>query len=212
VSSLASLVAVLAAPVAGPVLYGLLHERPRAVRLVDGFVYLAVPVLVALQVLPSAWQYRSVPVIAALLAGILVPTAMERASRVLHRHTDSMALVLGVSGLLLHTLLEGAALVPSEDGVPVAFTLAVILHQIPVGLVIWWLLRPRYGTALAAAGVGSIVLGTLVGYVMGGEVLGTLHGEGAAFFQALVSGTLVHVVFHQGRHDHAHGHEHFHAG
>jgi zinc transporter ZupT len=201
-----SLVAVLAAPVAGPVLYSLLHEQPRAVRLVDGFVYLAVPVLVALQVLPSAWQHRSVPVVAALLCGILVPTALERASRLLHRYTDSMALVVGVSGLLLHTLLEGAALVPGEDGVPVAFTLAVILHQIPVGLVIWWLLRPRYGAALAAVGVGSIVLGTLVGYSMGAEVLGDLHGEGAETFQALVSGTLVHVVFHQGRHDHAHEH------
>jgi zinc transporter ZupT len=116
-----------------------------------------------------------------------------------------MALVVGVSGLLLHTRLEGAALVPGEDGVPVAFTLAVILHQMPVGLVIWWLLRPRYGAAAAAAGVGSIVVGTLVGYVLGAEVLGSLHSEAAELLQALVSGTLVHVVFHQGRHDHAHG-------
>ena len=198
------LVAVLVAPLAGPVLYGLLHDRPGAVRLVDGFVYVAVPALVALQVLPSAWEHRSALVVAALVAGILVPTLMERASQVLHRHTDSVALVVGLSGFLLHTLLEGAALAPGEDGVAAAFALAVMLHQIPVGLVVWWLLRPRYGTAAASAGVGSIVLGTLVGYALGVEVLGGLHGERAEAFQALVSGTLVHVVFHQGRHDHAH--------
>ncbi|HSH76798.1 MAG TPA: hypothetical protein VLA09_14005, partial [Longimicrobiales bacterium] len=132
-----------------------------------------------------------------------------RASHRLHRHTDSMALVVGLSGLLLHTLLEGAALVPGPDGVEVAFTLAVILHQIPVGLVIWWLLRPRYGVLLAAGGVGSIVLGTLLGYGLGIEVLEGVRGEGAEIYQAFVSGSLVHVVFHQGRHDHRHegGHD-----
>lgn len=203
------LIAVLAAPLAGPVLYRLLHDRPDAVELVDGFVYVAVPVLVALQVLPSAWEHRSLLVLGAVLAGLVIPTLMERASHRLHRHTDSMALVVGLSGLLLHTLLEGAALVPGPDGVEVAFTLAVILHQIPVGLVIWWLLRPRYGVLLAAGGVGSIVLGTLLGYGLGIEVLEGVRGEGAEIYQAFVSGSLVHVVFHQGRHDHRHegGHD-----
>lgn len=201
------LVAVLAAPLAGPILYGLLHDRPKAVRIVDGSVYVAVPVLVALQVLPSAWEHRSTLIVAALAAGVLIPTLMERASQLLHRHTDSLALVVGLSGFLLHTLLEGAALVPGEDGVPAAFALAVVLHQIPVGLVIWWLLRPRYGALAASAGVASIVLGTLAGYLLGAEVLGGLHGEGAEAFQAIVSGTLVHVVFHQGMHDHTH-HDH----
>ena len=201
-----ALIAVLAAPLAGPLLYGLLHDRPAAARRVDAFVYIAVPFLVALQVLPSAWEHRSVLVLVALAVGVLVPTLVERASHVLHRHTDSVALVVGLSGFLLHTLLEGAALAPGEAGVPLPFALAVILHQIPVGLVVWWLLRPRYGTLAASAGVASIVLGTLAGYLLGAEVLGGLHGERAEVFQALVSGTLVHVVFHQGRHDHAHEH------
>jgi len=203
-SSLAYLAAVLAAPVAGPVLYRWLHERPEAVRFVDGFVFVAVPVLVALQVLPAAWEHRSLAVLAALAAGVLAPTLLERASHALHRHTDAAALAIGLAGFLLHTLLEGAALVPGEDGVRAAFALAVVLHQIPVGLVVWWLLRPRYGPLVASGGVASIILGTLLGYVLGTEVLGGLHGEGAEVFQALVSGSLVHVVFHQGRHDHAH--------
>jgi hypothetical protein len=203
-SSLAYLAAVSLAPVAGPALYGWLHERPDAVRLVDGFVFLAVPVLVALQVLPAAWEHRSPMVLAAVASGVLVPTLLERASHALHRHTDTLALAVGLAGFLLHTLLEGAALVPGDDGVPVAFALAVLLHQVPVGLVVWWLLRPRYGPLVASGGVASIVLGTLIGYALGAETLGSLHGERAEAFQALVSGSLVHVVFHQGRHDHAH--------
>lgn len=201
------LIAALVTPVAGPLLYWLLHDHPRAVRLVDGFVYVAVPVLVALQVVPSAWEHRSVLMIVALAAGLLIPTAMERMSRALHRHTDSLALVVGLSGLLLHTLLEGAALVPTPEGVPVAFALAVVLHQVPVGLVLWWLLRPRYGAGAAACGVGGVVLGTALGYALGLEVLGAVHGEGTELYQAFVSGSLMHVVFHQGRGDHRHEHE-----
>lgn len=209
-SSAGTLIAVLVAPLAGPLLYNVLHERPGAVRFVDGFVYVAVPLLVALQVLPSAWEHQSVLVPGALAAGMLVPTLAERASHALHRHTDTVALLVGLAGFMLHTLLEGAALVPGDASVPTSFALAVILHQIPVGLVAWWLLRPRYGAWIASAGVGSIVLGTLAGYALGTEVLGGLQVEPAEAFQAFVSGTLVHVVFHQGRHDHMHGHGHPH--
>lgn len=198
------LIAALMTPLAGPLLYGVLHEHPRAARVVDGFVYAAVPLLVGLQVLPSAWERRSLLMIAALAGGLLLPTGMERMSHALHRHTDSLALVVGLSGLLLHSLLEGAALVPGEHGVPLAFGLAVTLHQVPVGLVLWWLLRPRYGPWLAGCGVGGVVFATAIGYALGTDVLASVHGEGAELYQAFVSGSLVHVVFHQGRGDHRH--------
>jgi hypothetical protein len=198
------LIAAMITPIAGPAVYWLLHDHPRAVRAVDGFVYFSVPVLVVLQVLPAAWEQRSPLIIVAATAGLLLPAAVERMSHALHRHTDSVALMVGLSGLLLHTLLEGAALVPTDEGVPVAFALAVIVHQMPVGLILWWLLRPRYGVALAATGVGSIVVGTAIGYGLGVEVLGPMHGEGAELYQAFVSGSLMHVVFHQGRGDHQH--------
>ena len=76
---------------------------------------------------------------------------------------------------------------------------------------LWWLICPRFGSGWAAAGVGSIVLATLGGYVLGAEVLGGMHSAGAELYQAFVSGSLVHVVYHQGRHDHDHGHDHDHA-
>lgn len=164
---------------------------------------MVVPALVAWQVVPIAWQQRSPVIVLAVGAGLLIPALAERASHYLERHTDNLTLVVGLCGLVLHALLEGAALVP-DAGVPVAFGLAVVLHRIPVGLVIWWLIRPRYGARLAAAGVGSVMAATVLGYWLGMEVLGDVHGARAELYQAFVSGLLVHVVFHQGRHDHAH--------
>lgn len=198
------LIAILAAPALGPVLYHLLHERPSAVRVVDGLVYMLVPVLVAWQVFPNAWVEQSVLPVILLGIGFLLPAAVERASHAIEHHTDNVALIVGLSGLVLHASLEGAALGPDRGTVATPFALAVILHRIPVGLVIWWLIRPRFGWVAAAAGVGSIVLGTISGYGVGVELLGGTHGPGVRLYQAFVSGSLVHVVFHQGRHDHKH--------
>jgi hypothetical protein len=198
------LIAAIVAPFAGPVLYRVLHDHPRAVRLVDGFVYIAVPALLTWQVAHLALEQSGLLVLGAAGAGLAVPSLAEQVSHALHRHTDKLALVMGVSGLVLHALLEGGALAPGEGGVPLAFGLAVILHRIPVSLVIWWLVRPRYGAGLALLGIGAIVLVTVAGYVVGTEVLEGAHGPGGDLYQAFVSGSLVHVVFHQGRHDHTH--------
>lgn len=198
------LIAATAAPIAGPLLYRVLHGHPKAVRLVDGSVYLAVPALLAWQVGHLALEQSTLLVLSAAAAGLAVPSLAEQISHALHRHTDQLALIMGVSGLVLHALLEGAALAPGETGVDLAFGLAIVLHRIPVGLVIWWLVRPRYGPAAGALGVGAIVLVTLAGYALGTEVLTVVHGAGGDLYQAFVSGSLVHVVFHQGRHDHTH--------
>lgn len=198
------LIAVSAAPVAGPLLYALLHDRPAAVRVVDGFVYLAVPLLVAWQVLPHAWEERTALPLIAVAVGFVVPAALERLSHALERHTDQVALAVGLSGLLVHGVLEGAAFAPVDGRVPVAFALAVVLHRIPVGLVVWWLVRPRYGGLAAAVAIGLVVGTTLAGYTVGMEVMGGVERVGVDTYQAFVSGSLVHVVFHQGRHDHDH--------
>lgn len=201
---MAYLIAALAAPVAGPLLYRALHPHPRAVRFVDGFVYVAVPALLTWQVGHLALEQSTLLVLVAAAAGLAVPSLAEQLSHALHRHTDKLALLMGVSGLVLHALLEGAALAPSESGVDFAFGFAIVLHRIPVGLVIWWLVRPRYGAWIGLLGVGSLVVVTLAGYAVGAEVLEAVHGAGGDVYQAFVSGSLVHVVFHQGRHDHTH--------
>ncbi len=202
------LIVAATAPLLGPLLYRVLHPRPRAARLVDGFVYLAVPFLVAWQILPHAWIERSLVPIAVVAAGFVVPAIVERAFQAVADQTDNLALVVGVSGLALHALLEGAAFAPGVGAVDEAFALAVILHRIPVGLVIWWLIRPRFGQVAAGLGVASVVFATLGGYGLGAELLAGGHGGGAELYQYFVSGSLVHVVYHQGRHDHDHDHAH----
>jgi len=203
------LVGALLAPVLGALLYRSLHRRDRAIRLVDGFVYFAVPALVAIQVIPHSLEEGSPVILLLVAAGAIVPSLFERASHLLERYTDDVAILVGLSGLLLHEILEGAAFAPLGSTVDPVFGWAVILHRVPAGLVVWWLVRPRHGIPLAALAVGSLVVATLAGFLVGNELLGPVHGPGIERYQAFVSGTLLHVIFHRGRHDHEHAdHEH----
>lgn len=191
----------LAAPLIGAFLYKWLHGRSGAVRLFDGCMYVAVPAIVLGLVLPHSWEDHGVLAILVLLLGMGTPNLIERISRSLAPYADNLALLAGLSGLLIHAFLEGVALVSKETSV----AYAVILHRIPVGLMIWWILRPRHGFRGAAIGIGTILAATVAGYAIGAQVF--TDGDGFELYQAFVGGSLLHAVFHQGRHDHRHDHD-----
>ncbi len=196
--------AALVAPVMGVALYHVLHSRAAAVRIVDGFVYVAVPALVLWQILPYAWTEQSLLPLLIVGSGALIPTIIERVSNALASQTDDFAILLVLSGLILHAVLEGIAFAPASDVLGGPFVAAVILHRIPIGLVIWWLISPRHGELAATAALVSIPIATALGYAAGIELLGEWQSQGLELYQAFVAGSLIHVVFHQGRHDHQH--------
>jgi len=208
---LAYLIAALAATAVGPLLYRILHDRPTLRRHVDGFVYVVVPILVAWQILPVAWDRRSLVPLLALGAGMLVPMWIGRASLALRYRTDAVTLGVVMSGLLLHSFFEGAALAPLAAGrVAVALGIALVLHRVVEGLVVWWILRPARGAPAAFGGLTALVLTTAAGFAVGEELLGSAGGASVDVFEALVAGSLLHVIFHQGRHAHAHSEAHEH--
>ena len=112
------LIAVAFAPLLAPVLYRVLHDRPSAVETFDKFVYLAVPMLVAWQVLPHAREEQNVLLILAVTGGLVLPILVERAFQSIADETDNLAIAAGLSGLVLHALLEGAALTPTSPDPP----------------------------------------------------------------------------------------------
>ena len=195
------LVSALLAPLAGVLIYVTMHHRARTVRLLDTAVIVALPLLVAAQVVQHAWAERSLApiVVVALGAGLLA--LVERLSHKLARHTGDVTIVFAVLGLSVHALVEGSAL---TAGASPAFVLAVVAHRVTLGLLIWWLVVPRHGTRAAAAGVAAILAATVAGYVVGTGVMADLPLVDSHLLEAFVAGTLLHVVLHQGREDHRH--------
>lgn len=181
----------------GPLAFFLLRDRQGPFRFLDGFVMLAVPGLVFLHVVPESVEARDPLLAAALIVGLLAPGTLERITRDVKHRTDQLALVLGVSGLGLHAILEGAAVATFSGGQDLGLGLAVVIHRLPVGLAVWWLLRDRNGDGIAMGGVIGVVVLTVLGFFGGAPLEALVGGRGIELYTAFVSGTLVHVAFHQ---------------
>lgn len=192
-----SLFASIAILAMGPLLHGVMRQRRAALPVLDGFIFVAIGGLVLQHTVVESFNVAGWPVIPVALIGFLGPTVGEK---VLHRAAEQVhraALALAMLGLAFHAALDGMALARPEAGVG-ALALAVILHRIPVSLTIWILLRPPYGVLAAAGALGVVALATTVGFYAGRPLLGDGHGGvGVGLFQALVAGSLLHVVVHR---------------
>ncbi|HUP90728.1 MAG TPA: hypothetical protein VM074_00660 [Solimonas sp.] len=199
------LLLTLAALSCGPLLYAAARRRPDLARLLDRFVLVAVAGLVLVEVLPPLIRAGGWTGIAFLLLGLLGPTAVERLLSRARREAHIAALVLAFVGLVVHSLGDGAALSPGVDGqARLALGLAVALHSIPVGLLVWWLIAPAFGVRVAAGALLAMCASTVIGYRFGIPLSELLGVRGWEWFQALVAGTILHVAF--GRpHLHDHG-------
>jgi hypothetical protein len=198
----AFLFATLLALAAGPALYAAARRNARALALLDGFVLVSIAGLVLLEVVPDTFANGGAWSLAFLLAGAFGPTLLESRFRRLERQAHIGALALAVLGLVVHALADGVVLAPSGDDW--ALPLAVVLHSIPVGMAAWWLLAPSFGRGPPLFALLAMGAATVAGYAFS-EPLNALLGQQAwAWFQGLVAGSILHVVF--GR-PHLHGAE-----
>lgn len=188
------LIATLLALLSGPLLYALARERPALLAFLDGFVLVSISGLVLLDVVPDAFASGGLASLAFLLLGLLGPTLFEHLLSHARREAHLAALGLAVAGLVVHALGDGAALSPAGEASG-SLALAVAIHSVPVGLVVWWLMFPVFGWRLPTLALLAMCAGTTAGYGYGIELSSVLGERAWAWLQALIAGSLLHVVF-----------------
>ena len=174
---------------AGPLLFRLSSGSRVAIAGLDGLVRIAVGGLLLLHVLPQAWLEAGWFAFPALVAGMFLPGILDRS---LHGHQGKAhraETTLALAGLGLHAFLDGAALVSSS-----VLASAVILHRLPVGLAVWWLVRPAFGQRAAVGSLLGMAALTAIGAWSGETVLAYAPATAIGVFQALMAGALLHVV------------------
>ena len=192
------LIAALAALAAGPILDAGARRRRGFVPVLDGLVMAAIPGLIFLEYVPSAVEEGHWGVLLALLVGFALPVAVERTTRRASHRTHLWALLAGLSGFALHSALDGAALSTLPAGAPASLPLAAVLHRLPVGVAVWWLVAKEVNRRAGIASLAMLMLATLGGYALGGAVDRLALDSGVLLlYQAVVGGSLVHVVIHQ---------------
>lgn len=200
--ALAFLLATLLALAAGPALYAFGRHNARMLAFLDGFVLISIAGLVVLEVVPGTFTQGGPWTVAFLAAGLFGPTLLERLFRNAERATHIGALGFAVCGLVFHALGDGVVLAPGS--VDWALPAAVVVHSIPVGMAVWWLLAPTFGAGPPLVALIAMAAGTLAGYFYGEALSATLGQTAWAWFQSLIAGTILHVIF--GR-PHLHGAE-----
>ena len=156
--------------VAGPFLSAAASRRPSARAALEGFVLVTIGGIVCLHIAPDAWEIAGAASVVTGALGLAFPAALERLFRQALARAHLVVLALAGVGIAVHAVLDGVALLPvvtetSTSGRELAA--GVIIHRLPVGMAIWWLVRPQFGTAAALGTFVLVIVTTVVGTASG---------------------------------------------
>jgi hypothetical protein len=183
----------------GPLIYGLSQRNRVARQVLDGFIFITIAGIICVNIIPEALAVGGTLAVIFLVAGIAFPVIMEHGFRGALHEAHVVVLILAALGLIIHAIIDGIALLPAQ-GSDLAH--AVILHRLPVGMAIWWSLRPSLGTSVAVAAIVTISLATALSYLLGAPVVELAEAKSLALVQAFVSGSLIHIVAFGITHEH----------
>ena len=202
------LILSLVAISSGPLLYQLYTYNKKALDIVDRTVFLIVGGLVVFHLVPHALEDIGWLAFPLLFLGASIPAIIEKGRDSLHEKAHRTTIIIICIGILLHTFLDGMALLmphkhshDADFGLP----LAVIFHRIPVGLTIWMLARPQYKTSKAIGIIAVLCLATTLGFLLSSYLSGIIDNTITSGINAIVSGSLLHILFHRPHYpDHNH--------
>lgn len=210
----------IAALLLGPAIYAWARKRPTGRQMLDGFILVTVAGIVCVYIIPDAVVTGGRVAFLFLLVGLLFPIAIEKAFHEFHRQAHVFIVILAAAGLVVHALIDGLALLPGvgtsitsgSDGTNARLwnsifgnqlAVGVILHRLPVGMTIWWSVRPSFGTGAAVATFALVIAATAAAFFFGAPAVQLAQLESLAYFQAFVAGSLVHVVAFGVNHEHS---------
>ena len=194
-----NLILSIAALLLGPIIYALGRRSHVARHVLDGFIFITIAGIICVNIIPESLAVGGTPAIVFLVLGIVFPVIIERGFHGAFHEAHKLVLIIAALGLIVHALIDGIALLPAQ-GSDLAH--AVILHRLPVGMAIWWSLRPNLGLPVAVGAFATISIATAVSYLLGGPMVDLAEARSIAYVQAFVSGSLIHVVAFGVTHDH----------
>lgn len=187
---LALLLLACAALLVGPLVAGAVPAGSRARLGLDAVVAVLVGLLCLGLLLPHAVEALGLTALLVAALALGLPEAARRLRPSQHRAWD----LVGLGLLALHDAVDGAALAAVEAGLGPALGLAIALHRLPVGLVVYQHARAAGGRRVGWGAVVLLVVATVLGYAAGGSVDLAARPWLAGALEAAVAGLLLHVV------------------
>ena len=183
----------------GPLLYVMADRARASLAALDGFVMVAVSGLALVHIIPHAVATAGAWAVVVAALGFILPGFVEHRLERAARQTHTAALVVALAGLTLHEFFDGVGLAAAfygEGGVSL-LAVAVVLHRLPIAITIWWLLVPTRGPRWAALVLAGLGAATVLGYFSVDLVDGITDARWLGLLEALIAGSLLHVVVHR---------------
>jgi hypothetical protein len=186
----------------GPLLYQWLRRGGLIARTVEGGIVAVLALLVVFLLVPESVEALGLWALALMVTGYLLPGLLEIAVRRAAHAFHVISLVIALSGLALHAMLDGAGLAGSRgDGG--SLSVAIVLHRFGVGLLLWFMVQPVFGRRVAGGVLVGVSVATLVGYWLSDTLVTLEEPQFVHVVQALIIGTILHSLVHRG-HVHTH--------
>lgn len=186
----------LAVMAIGPLLVTLLKRVAWSSTILDGFVFASIAGIVLFHILPESISTLGWISFVIAAAGLFTPNLIERASafRKISAHS---AIILGLLAIMIHTWLDGVAIGATHSVAGgSALSIAIILHRLPVGVGLWWLIRPRWGKRGAWIVIAMLSASTVTGFIFAPFFAQYMQHSILMGLQTFVAGTLFHVILH----------------
>lgn len=189
----------IGALIAGPLVAQALRKNRPVNQILDGFVLVSITGLAMLHLLPEAILAIRWGALLMLVIGALLPSLIEHRFHAMEHKAHVGVILLVLVGILVHTLLDGMALseMSVEHGAGEALAIAVVLHRLPVGILVWWSARSAYGKRGGIFTLTVMAVFTLAGYWLGGNQFNFFSSPVVSYLQALITGSLLHVILHK---------------
>ena len=189
----------IAALLAGPALFAVGRRNVISRGALDWIIRLTIVYLVGWHIVPDALAVAGFAALLTAVVGLVFPLLLEALFRHAHDTAHRLIVALAAVGLFVHAALDGVALASSAT-----LAWAIALHRIPVGIAIWWTVRPAFGYGVAVVTLALIVVASTAGYLLADAFAASAESVPLALLQSFVAGSLVHVAVFgmtHGRHD-----------
>ncbi|NIM71299.1 MAG: hypothetical protein GTN86_13480 [Xanthomonadales bacterium] len=187
----------------GPLLYHWLRHGGLIARAVERLVVAVLAIMVAFLLVPEALHQLGWAAVALIVAGYLVPGLLEAALKGAAQTFHLASVYVALAGLSLHALLDGAGLAGSGLHADNDLAMAIVLHRLGIGLVLWLIVQPALGARAGLLVLLLMAVMTVAGFYLSGAVLPLAGDRAVQFIQALIIGAIIHSLIHR---EHVHRH------
>ncbi len=182
----------------GPVILSIIAQGNQLLQMMKYIILFVVITLVFSELLPHSIKICGWNVLVFFGIGLIIPIWLEKIKTIGSTQVHGTVTILSLIGICFHSMIDGMAIsISGEEIITASLPLGIFLHRFIVGLTVWGIMKPFYRRRMIFLILVFLILISISGYYIGEIIVPEPLEAGQGYFQAFVSGMLLHIVIHQ---------------